>query len=289
ALKIAALLLENGLPTKLIQSNEGFSLNCLLEVRYFLDYVTKADNAPVIDENLFEEAKRSLRSKFRNSTKLELCERLINDFESTNSFAIYKSDLEIFIRESKIEDFWSPNGKTIFVSTIHKAKGKEFDNVFVLLENGLVNSDEEKRKIYVGITRAKNNLYVHTDSPVFDSVSAENLVREYDKNIHLPPDEIIIHPTHRDVYLDYFLSRQEAISRLISGDSLTVRGKECLDKTGFPVLRFSNAFSEKIQEMVRKGYKPKSAKVNYIVYWKREGADEEIKIILPELAFERAG
>jgi ATP-dependent DNA helicase RecQ len=29
----------------------------------------------------------------------------------------------------------------------------------------------------------------------------------------------------------------------------------------------------------------KSAKVNFIVYWRKEGEEEEVKIILPELYF----
>jgi ATP-dependent DNA helicase RecQ len=34
-----------------------------------------------------------------------------------------------------LEDFYSENGETIFVSTIHKSKGREFDNVYLMLEN----------------------------------------------------------------------------------------------------------------------------------------------------------
>jgi len=36
-----------------------------------------------------------------------------------------------------------------------------------------------------------------------------------------------------------------------------------------------------------KGYKLKSAKVNFIVYWLKEGAENEVKIVLPELYFEK--
>jgi ATP-dependent DNA helicase RecQ len=60
---------------------------------------------------------------------------LIRDFEDCNPKKKYKSDFETFVRESKLEDFYNENGETVFVSTIHKAKGKEFDNIFIMLDN----------------------------------------------------------------------------------------------------------------------------------------------------------
>ena len=70
----------------------------------------------------------------------------------------------------------SKDGKGIFLSTIHSAKGLEFKNVFIVdLINGEFPSsssldiqkkgefaeiEEERRVFYVGITRAKENLYL---------------------------------------------------------------------------------------------------------------------------------
>ena len=39
--------------------------------------------------------------------------------------------------------------------------------------------------------------------------------------------------------------------------------------------------------MKQKNYKPKTAKVKFIVYWQKENTDQEIRIILPEIYFER--
>ena len=39
--------------------------------------------------------------------------------------------------------------------------------------------------------------------------------------------------------------------------------------------------------MKTKNYELKSAKVNFIVYWKKEETEQEVKIILPELHFEK--
>ncbi len=199
----------------------------------------------------------------------------------------YKSDLEVFIRESKLEDFYGENGETIFVSTIHKAKGKEFDNVFMMLEDFNPETDEANRLVYVAMTRAKRNLTIHLNSDFLDTLSAENMERVSDREVHLPAAEMAMHPGLRDVWLDYFISRQHLIYQLTSGDALTLTGEECLNSGGQSVLRFSQQFVKQIAEMKDKGYELKSAKVNFIVHWMKEETGQEVKIILPELFFER--
>lgn len=84
----------------------------------------------LIDDDVWNQAKKELQTVFQNSSKLESCLGLIRDFETINPKRRYKSDLELFIRESKLNDFFGESGETIFVSTIHKVKGKEFDHVF---------------------------------------------------------------------------------------------------------------------------------------------------------------
>ena len=39
--------------------------------------------------------------------------------------------------------------------------------------------------------------------------------------------------------------------------------------------------------MKAKNYELKNAKVNFVIYWKKEETEQEIKIVLPELYFER--
>src|SRR5690606_34877435 len=124
---------------------------------YFLTQLNLEDNVFIISEDAWISAKRELVKKFGSSDKLELCKNLIKDFETTNPKRKYKSDLEVFIRESKLEDFFREDGETVFVSTIHKAKGKEFDHVFLMLENFNLATDEAKRQVYVAMTRAKQN------------------------------------------------------------------------------------------------------------------------------------
>jgi DNA helicase-2/ATP-dependent DNA helicase PcrA len=60
----------------------------------------------------------------------------------------------------------------IQLMTIHKSKGLEFENVFLMDVNDKVlpssrcaDESEEANLFYVAITRAKNNLYIQGNSP----------------------------------------------------------------------------------------------------------------------------
>ncbi len=287
ALQITGLLLKNNMQAKLIQTNDGFNLFNLLEVRYFLSFLNLTDDVFVINDEVWENAKRELKNKFLNSNKLEICNSIIRDFEVTNPKKKYKSDLEVFIRESKLEDFFNENGETIFVSTIHKAKGKEFDNIFLMLENFNPDNDKAKRLLYVAMTRAKQNLTIHLNSGFMDILSTVNLERIEDRNLNLPPGEIAMCLTFRDVWLGYFINRQYVVSQLTSGDKLTLHGEECLNTKGQSVLKFSKQFLNQLENMKTTNYELKSAKVNFIVYWYNEETEQEVKIILPELYFEK--
>jgi len=288
ALQITGLLLKNNMQAKLIQSNDGFNLYNLVEVRYFLSLLNQDDDVFIISDESWINAKRELVSKFHNSNKLEICNNIIRDFEVTNPKKKYKSDLDVFIRESKFEDFFNENGEIIFVSTIHKAKGKEFDNVFLMLDNFNAETDEAKRQLYVAMTRAKQNLTIHLNSNFLDNLhSIQNLQYIEDKNEYAQPNEIAMQLTYKDIWLDYFLNRQYLFSQLMSGDILTLNNDECLNSKGQSVLKFSKQFLKQLETMKANGYQPKSTKVNFIVYWLKEGAEQEVKIILPELYIEK--
>ncbi|MCB0737951.1 MAG: ATP-binding domain-containing protein, partial [Bacteroidetes bacterium] len=288
ALQITGLLIKNGLQAKLIQTNDGFNLYNLLEVRFFLDQLNQADDVFIISDEAWAFAKRELIHNFRGSTKLEVCLNIIKDFEATNPKKKYKSDLEVFIRESKLEDFFNENGETIFVSTVHKAKGKEFDNVFLLLENFNSTTDEAKRQLYVAMTRAKQNLTVHINSNFLDNLSVENLERIDDNDVYLPPKELVMHLTHENVNLGYFEYVQHRIKGILPGNALTLVEDGCANSNGDLVLKFARKFQGIIEMRKQNGYELNRVTVNFITYWLKEGAEHEVKIILPEVYFEKS-
>ncbi|MCP9751308.1 RecQ family ATP-dependent DNA helicase [Ferruginibacter sp. HRS2-29] len=288
ALQITGLLLKSGLHAKLIQSNEGFPLQNVLEIHFLLDKIEVDNDVKIITEEVWAYAKSEIRKRFQLSRQFEICNNLIKQFEQSNPKKKYKSDLEIFIRESKLEDFYNENGETIFVSTIHKAKGKEFDNVFIMLEDFNPSTDEAKRQLYVAMTRAKRNMNIHLNGDYLDSIAIDNLQKREDDGIYSPPNEIVLQLYLKDLWLDYFILKQQNISALISGDTLIVNSDGCETILGRSVLKFSKRFLGVIETQKQKGFHLKKALVNFIIYWKKENTEEEIKVILPELYFEKS-
>lgn len=293
---VAGLLLSRGLKAELIQEVQKFYLKDMMEVRFIINQFRSEDNVYIIDEEKWIKTKDDFRNKFRLSDKLSLCEKILNTFEEINPKRKYISDFVTFISESKLEDFYNDSGETILVSTIHKAKGKEFDNVFLLIENfnfNVKNNDndekkyEELRKLYVAMTRAKKNLTVHLNTDFFDRINFDDMNKEFDDIMYDEPAQMTLQLTHEDVWLDWFASRQNEISGMKSGDPLIIREKQCLNKQGRPILEFSQKFMSKLSGMKMKGYVFRSAKIGFMMHWLKLEADKEILIVLPELIFER--
>lgn len=288
ALQVTGLLLQKGIQAKLIQTNDGFHLYDLVELRFFLEQLSIDAATPIVSDDIWDAAKRALVKRYGKSKLLDICKRIILDFEAIYPERKYKTDFEVFIKESKLEDFYPESRETIYVSTIHKAKGKEFDNVFLLLENFNLGAEEQKRQLYVAITRAKSHLTIHLKGHYLNHIQAENLTRLEDGRQYELPGKLAVQLSHRDVWLGYFTGRQHVVEALQSGDILRYEDGEWLMDKGQRVLRFSKRFiNEQLNRVQKNGYEPHYAKVNFIVFWQKEGEEREIKIVLPELYFER--
>lgn len=74
---------------------------------------------------------------------------------------LYLSDFEDTVTELKLEETYPAARGLVTVSTMHKAKGREFENVWLLASRTTYPDDEARRVLYVAMTRAKTNLFVH--------------------------------------------------------------------------------------------------------------------------------
>lgn len=291
ALQITGLLLKNKMPAKLIQSIDGFSIYNLYEIRCFIKALKLNESTPTISEEAWNNAKREFAQQHRRSSNYNLCKKLIVDFQETNPKMKYSSDLEVFIKESKLEDFESQSGETMIVSTIHKAKGKEFDNVFLMLDDFNAASDDAKRQLYVAMTRAKQNLNIHYNGHYLDGINVDGLDRITNPSKHALPGSLEYHLTHRDIQLGYFNFIQRRLKSLKSGDSLLINEVGLVNKNDEQVVKFSKSFQEVRASLAKQDYQLIQAKIRFIVYWEyhneESGEKREIKILLPELHFEK--
>ena len=281
ALLAAHQLRSRGLHPRLIQSMRGFSFSNLLIVRHFLLGLS-ADMGSTIPKTLWNQAKQHTLDTFRDSSCLDILLHFCDDFEATHR-TLYRSDLMEYLAESNIEDFIATDDTTVFVSTIHKAKGREFDTVHLLITDLDNIAPDRLRTLYVGITRAKHNLIIHTDSTLFDSFVTPI--------IHSPATgqtaRISIPFGLKDVYLDYFKDKQDLILPIRDGSPLRYSNGYFITPQGTYVATLSNAMRDRIAQLQSKGYHAVEAEATFIVLWKSSSEQQEYAIILPTLHLDR--
>lgn len=285
SLRILGLLLQKGIHAKLIQSTDDFSLYNLTEIRFFLMVLKKVSSEPVISDKQWEYAKERLKTTYHNSSCLENCLNMISDFETIYPVK-YQSDLDEFIKESNYEDFYSNEQGSLYISTIHKSKGREFDTVYMMLDQVLVYRDEDRRKLYVALTRAKEALYIHYNNNLFDSLNTPGIEKISDSHSYLEPHEIALQLTHRDVVLDFFKDKKSLIFKLHSGSPLCIYNGYLFAKihnSNKRIGKLSRACVLKLEQLQKNGYIPYKSDVRFIVAWKGEEDTEETAVILPSI------
>ena len=284
AVILMGLLRKQGVSSKLIQSMDGLRFWNMAEMRFFLRYINKRINTPLITEELWEEAKYATFSAYDRSQSLMYVKQCVEQFEQTNKTK-YFSDFKEFIFESSVEDFCDITGADVVVSTIHKAKGREFDDVYMLVSDDYIKDSHLMRRYYVGITRAKNRLFIHTNGDYFNHLSTDRYF--IDQQQYDMPEEIVLQLFHKDVYLDFFKERKQEILALRGGDSLIYSNFFLYSSlTDRPVAKLSSKMQGILSEWEERGYKVKSASVRFVMAWKPKDAEKnepETAVLLADL------
>ncbi|WP_370391079.1 RecQ family ATP-dependent DNA helicase [uncultured Winogradskyella sp.] len=299
ALLVSSLLKKMGISTRLMAGFEGFRVSDLFEIKCF-DYQLRETigESGIILESNWESAIDWFKSKFESSLHYHTCMDLIRKFDFSNPEKKLLVDWREYCREVNMEDAIRPDAEKIIVSTMHKAKGKEYDHVFMMLDNYNYSSPESRRLLYVASSRAKKTLHIHTNVDFYDSIRAEYLVNSvYEGNLSEPQHyEMIL--GHKDVSLSsQKYPRPLSILRNIkTGDKLQKDEMNFGENTA-PGLKKSNEgnlllFSKKFVEekynpMLEKGYELTEARVEYIVFWYDKDDAKEYKIVLPRLKFKK--
>ena len=266
-MQVAYELERRGLHATVVQSMGGFRFSNLAEVRYFLKQLGNNDEV-VISKELWKEAKRHTLETYASSACLSVMKHFFADFEDTHK-AYYRSDLREFIFESNIEDFIAADDKSVFVSTIHKAKGREFDTVYLLSPVPDERFVEDMRAYYVGLTRAKQNLYLVTNSP--DEYSSISVALDM-----------------HDVWLDFFKNRKDTVLQLRSGDGLRYKDGHLLNEQGLNVAALSSSGKDKLKVWTDKGYEVVGAKVSYTLAWRPKDSETEYAVCLANVVLTKS-
>lgn len=288
ALKVLGILLEKNIQAKLIQADDKINVFNLIEFRYFIN---ELGNCNIVLEDSWVKAKEKLNERYNGSTNLALINTIIKTYESINK-EYYLSDFKEFLKESILGDFVDYNKNKIVVSTIHKSKGKEFDYVFVMIKNGEFFSNENKRKLYVAFTRAKNNLSIQISGKGLSKYSQyQNIDYKYDNNEYADPLNLCVQLNHKDVVLDFYKSRIKEAFNLLPGHELYYhKDKEgyLSNELGLPLVKFSQALCRKYNDIINLGYEFDKAYIRFIVEWFDKKDEKEYPIILPDIYFKKS-
>ena len=133
-------------------------------------------NAAMLAKTSQEDLLRSLIAEWRQKafSQLMLADRVlqangmdIDDFKAQVFQSLIDFEIEKNAMKQRIVSMRNQELKTqdmssfdFIVSTIHSAKGLEFDNVILLYDESAARDEESKRMYYVGLTRAKNAEYI---------------------------------------------------------------------------------------------------------------------------------
>lgn len=291
AVILVALLRKQGVSCKLVQSMEGFRFWNMAEVRMFLKLVEQGTHTPLIPDEVWSEAKAKTFEQYATSDSLHYLQRCITLFEQTNK-AKYHTDFKEYVFESSLEDFCDLTGAEVVVSTIHKAKGREFDDVYLLITQPPHLTDEVLRRYYVGMTRAKTRLFIHADGPLFSRLPADRhcvCQQQYEM-----PQEIVLQLSHKDVNLGFFRFRKNQVLALRPGEPLRFDHNYLYARDqGTPVALLSQKMQAELSLWAERGYKVTAASIRFIVAWRPKDASDESQqehaVLLADLTLSRQG
>lgn len=167
------------LPDKLLKKKEE-------SFKPLFDIIQKERVSPKtlqdITEDIINYYRPILRDKYDDYSKREKdLEHFLYLSTQYKKLSDFLSDLALEPPERSVEGMYNKNIKddALIISTIHSAKGLEWDSVFVIGAvdgrfpsaysfNSEEEMDEELRLMYVAATRAKNNLYITYPVNMYD-------------------------------------------------------------------------------------------------------------------------
>lgn len=284
-------LAKAGINAGYILDKEGFEVGDLVELWEFLECLKSGLDT--------RQAYKKICQIYQNSQNLELFKRALKLFareyredldyaksaDKNLGASVVASDFEKFLAELKFEEIEEAKGKVI-ISTMHKAKGKEFDIVFVGVKKDFRFSEiAERRLLYVAFSRAKQKLFIHTQREDLECLAGHFGERKTCWTKEAIPQKIRYEMGLKDIFLSYEVTQNNLKDlRIMAGEMCEVRNREdiellykckgvenkgvegkCVQKC---VGRLSKKLAQTLRDKIAQGYElEKQARVKYVVKW----------------------
>ena len=125
------------------------------------------------------------------------------------------------------------------------------------------------------MTRAKSNLFIHTNTDLFAKYVLPDVIHVTDSNDYSEPSEIVLQTTHRDVVLDYFKNKKDIFLWSIKQLTSDIE-KELLSIIKNPELTASDCLKQilfKLFDIAENNQVFFKVLLNYLVQLEKSGAD----------------
>jgi ATP-dependent DNA helicase RecQ len=269
ALTLKSLLKKYNIDSKLILDKQKFKWCDLFEIREFDNAILNnlSNDNNILTEEVINKAYKEI-SYLSQSKNFYCIKELINYIRNKENFT-YEAWRSLL--DDLDDEFCNLSTSRIIISTIHKSKGKEFDNVIIMDKDSPYNKTLNNnliRRYYVGITRAKKNLFIYTNHNYFFNKFVENNgLYKFDKNIYKEPEEMILELGLSDINLGASFNFQDSLKKAyLINEPLMLNNKNILFDN-FPISQLSNKGYEKIIKILSKGYKIKNIELTNLIYY----------------------
>jgi ATP-dependent DNA helicase RecQ len=287
-LLLSAALEQAGIKVRTVHGAEGFRLDMLHEIRQFTDLLdaTRTSLGSISRESWQRTRDHFLLLIEEHPLKDDLTD-IIGYFEAKYPDRSELNEWKVFTRELRMEEAAMAAPDTVLVMTMHKAKGKEFDSVYILLKHDGNIDDADRRLLYVACSRARKHLSIHVNAPFLREVDVPSLRYLEDTNTYAAPAVLEFVAGLRDVNLNSMRYAQDDIKLVGSGAPLVV-GSSFSTRVNGPALRYSaNMKKGVLDRFGRAGYVPTEGLVEYKVHWYSKDDAREYQVILPRIRLSR--
>jgi ATP-dependent DNA helicase RecQ len=283
---LASQLFKAGLKVRTVHGADGFQLDMLHELRQFTALMEEAGTrVGTISKENWQRTKEHFLQLHAEHPLAQDLNDILHDFEKRSEGRYEVGEWKDYARGMRMGDVVNVGEDTVLVTTMHKAKGKEFDSVFLYLVNENMAKDDDRRLIYVASTRAKKHLSVHTNTPIFRAIAAPGIEHSSNGSTYAEPAELEYVVGMKDVWLDSMIPAQRSIAKVFSGTALLVDSSFHLpgDHTA---LKFAKKLRDgEFHAFAKAGYVPVSGSVEYKVHWYSKNDGKEYEVILPRVRF----
>ena len=304
-LQINHILQKEWIKSEVLLWRLWFNLRDTLELKYFVTLCTDEDN-PVTKDNIWDKYELVVTEYWENKNTNTL-KKIINTILSTNGFVSPKI-VKDFMVELRDEADLLDDEHQLFISTFHKAKGREFDNVIICFDpnknrwwndkfENYAERDNMKRLIYVWMTRAKNNLILmwnKENNKYFEYLYNKTSVQKEKEYLDGEADEISVITYLDDVFISFNNGNIRKEPIIWTDVNVIWKTNSKWNKVFDYIYRWnviqkssSNFITTKLDKWFKKGYYIAWAKVYQKVLYKPRDDEEEHLIYIFDLSLKK--